>query len=133
LPGETYRFHHIHVFCSDLDATERWFIDAFDAQVAERRNSRGTPQTILMLGQLQLMLRPRRPDESLDPSVSTHFGIDHFGLGVDDLDAVAADLRRRGIPLEVEPMEWRPGLRIAFVRGPDDVRIELLEHAAPRG
>jgi len=38
-----------------------------------------------------------------------------------------AELKRRGADIAVEPRTIRPGVRIAFVRAPDDVRIELLQ------
>jgi glyoxylase I family protein len=53
--------------------------------------------------------------------------LDHLGLRVDDLDAAVAELKRRGAQVIVEPKTIRPGVRIAFLQGPDDVRIELLE------
>ena len=54
-------------------------------------------------------------------------GLDHFGLRVDDMDAAVAELKRRGAHFSVEPRTIRPGVRIAFVQAPDNVRIELLE------
>src|SRR5258707_840886 len=38
-----YQFHHIHVFCSDLDATQRWFTDGVGAELVGRADSRGVP------------------------------------------------------------------------------------------
>ena len=61
------------------------------------------------------------------PPIQKHFGTDHFGLSVNNLDGTIEELRSRGVFIEVEPWEFRPGVRIAFVRGPDDVRIELVE------
>ena len=57
-------------------------------------------------------------------------GLDHFGLRVNNLDEAAADLKSKGAEFSMEPKDLRPGLRIAFVRAPGDVRIELLERSA---
>ena len=54
-------------------------------------------------------------------------GLDHFGLRVDDMDEAVAELKRRGAQFTLEPRTIRPGVRIAFVQAPDNVRIELLE------
>ena len=51
----------------------------------------------------------------------------HFGFRVDNLDETVAELKRRGADIAVEPRTIRPGVKIAFVRAPDDVRIELLQ------
>ncbi len=61
--------------------------------------------------------------------VDPYVGLDHFGLQVDNLEEAAADLRSKGAEFSMEPKDLRPGLRIAFVRAPGDVRIELLERS----
>lgn len=127
MPGLTYRFNHVHVFCSDLEVTDRWLVEGMGAEVVERRDSAGVPATVLRLGGAQIILRGARPGENLTPPDSRHFGTDHFGYEVDDLDATAAELKRRGVNFEVEPFQFRPGVRIAYVLGPDRVRIELVE------
>ena len=125
-----YQFNHIHVFCSDLAATERWFVEGIGAELVERRDSRGTPASVLRLGGAQILLRGAREGENLALAGARHFGTDHFGLEVADVDATVAELKRRGVFVEVEPWDFRPGLRIAFVKGPDDVRIELVQPTA---
>ncbi|GIT43583.1 MAG: hypothetical protein Ct9H300mP11_15190 [Chloroflexota bacterium] len=65
------------------------------------------------------------PDGPVDPYV----GLDPFGLRVDNLDTASADLKSKGAEFSMEPKDLRPGLRIAFVRAPGDVRIELLERS----
>ena len=122
-----YDFNHVHIFCSDLEATERWLVDGIGATVMERRDSNGAPAVELKLAGARLLIRAGREGEQLAPAGARHFGTDHFGLGVRDLDATAAELKRRGVFFEMEPRQFRPGVRIAFVKGPDNVRIELVE------
>src|SRR4051794_29854958 len=57
----------------------------------------------------------------------THLGLEHIGLAVTNIDAVCADLKARGAEFTVEPHSPRPGLRMAFVRAPENVRIEVLQ------
>lgn len=57
-------------------------------------------------------------------------GYNHIALAVTDLDGTLAALAEQGIEPEKPP--YRPGgrttgSRIAFVRDPDDYRIELIE------
>jgi catechol 2,3-dioxygenase-like lactoylglutathione lyase family enzyme len=125
-----FEFNHVHIFCSDLEATERWLVDGIGATVMERRDSNGAPAVELRLAGTRLLIRAGREGEELAPAGARHFGTDHFGLGVRDLDATAAELKRRGVFFEMEPRQFRPGVRIAFVKGPDNVRIELVEASA---
>ncbi len=121
-----FRFDHIHINCTDLAASERWFIEGLGAEVTGRFDSFGVPVTHLSFAGLRVLLRPARPGEQLIPGPSARFGEDHFGVEVDNLDEAAAELKQRGVAFEMEPRDFGPGLRIAFVRGPDNVRIELM-------
>jgi catechol 2,3-dioxygenase-like lactoylglutathione lyase family enzyme len=122
-----YSFDHVHVFCSDLAATEKFFVDGMGAALVARRDSRGVPGVELNLGGARVLLRPKRENENLSEVTSRTFGTDHFGLKVSDVDATVAALRSRGVEIEVEPWDFAPTTRIAFVKGPDDVRIELVQ------
>ena len=73
----------------------------------------------------------RVPEDADVPSSPSepYIGLDHFGLRVESLDEAAAELKRLGAEFTLEPRTLRPGVKIAFVRAPDDVRIELLERS----
>jgi catechol 2,3-dioxygenase-like lactoylglutathione lyase family enzyme len=123
-----YQFHHIHIFCSDLTTSERWFVEQLGAEVVEHRDSRGVPSVLLRLGGAPITLRPQRDGENLAaPMTVPHFGADHFGLAVADVDATIEELRGRGVTIDVEPYQFTPSSRIAYVRGPDGVRIEFVQ------
>ena len=122
-----YQFHHIHIFSSDVQATERWLVEGIGAELVGRHDSRGVPTSTLRLGGAQILIRGAREGEQLARAAAPHFGTNHFGLEVTDIDATVAELRSRGVTIEVEPWDFRPGMRIAFVKGPDDVRIELVQ------
>jgi len=54
-------------------------------------------------------------------------GLEHIGLAVKDIDAVAASLKARGVVFTKEPTTLRPGTRVCFIAGPLGISIELLE------
>jgi catechol 2,3-dioxygenase-like lactoylglutathione lyase family enzyme len=54
-------------------------------------------------------------------------GLDHFGLTCSGIDAIAADLKAKGVEFTREPATVRPGVRVCFLRGPQGISIELLE------
>ena len=129
----TFEFEHAHIFCTDIAATEHWICDVMGGEVVERRMSRDVPALTLSLYGLTIFVRGELPDEGLAPSGPSHFGLDHFGLRVSDVDAAVELLRARGAEIEVEPWDFMPGSRLAFVRGPDGVRCELTQRGAPAG
>ena len=67
------------------------------------------------------------PTWSNSPPVTPYQGLDHFGLTVKDIDAVAAEIKAKGVEFTREPTTIRPGVRICFIRGPQGISIELLE------
>jgi catechol 2,3-dioxygenase-like lactoylglutathione lyase family enzyme len=56
-----------------------------------------------------------------DPKATAQYYHKMFG-------AKLADLKAKGAEFGVEPETIRPGVRIAYVRGPENARIELVEH-----
>ena len=73
-----------------------------------------------------MTIGPLPPDAKPNPA-NPYQGLDHFGLTVKGIDKVVADLKAKGVTFTTEPYEVRPGTRIAFLRTPDGVRIELLD------
>ena len=62
-----------------------------------------------------------------NPPTTPYQGLDHFGLTCTGIDAIAADLKAKGVEFTKEVTQARPGVRICFIRGPQGISIELLE------
>ncbi len=122
-----YHYDHVHLYCSDCEATERWFVEKIGAELVKRGQALGAPMSELRLGGGTVLIRGARPGEQFAPAGARRFGTDHFGLRVADVDTTIAELRRRGVTIDMEPKDFSPSMRIAFVKGPDDVRIELVQ------
>ena len=124
----TYRYDHMHVRSRDVKKTAEYYHQMFDAKIVESIQSDGKPRTDLDLNGLTIFIAAVPPDAPVPPApTDAYVGLDHFGLRVDDMDDAVAELKRRGADFMMEPRTIRPGVKIAFVRAPDNVRIELLE------
>jgi lactoylglutathione lyase len=123
-----YSYDHIHLRSRDPMVTAQYYQKMFDAKIVESIQSDGQPRIDLDINGLTVFLARVPADAKIgEAPVDPHLGLDHFGLRVDNLDAAYAELKQRGADFAVEPRTIRPGVKIAFVRGPDNVRIELLE------
>lgn len=123
-----YRYDHMHLRSRDVKTTAEYYQRMFDARIVESVQSDGKPRTDLDLNGLTIFIAPVPPDAAIPSAPTTPYvGLDHFGLRVDDMDDAVAELKRRGADFMMEPRAIRPGVRIAFVQAPDNVRIELLE------
>ena len=128
----TYRYEHMHVRSRDVKKTAEYYHQMFDAEIVESIQSDGKPRTDLDLNGLTIFIAAV-PAEAATPPAPTepYVGLDHFGLRVENMDEAVAELKRRGADFTMEPRVLRPGVKIAFVRAPDNVRIELLERSRP--
>ena len=72
--------------------------------------------------------RIARTGETLGPGdASAHHGLEHFGFDSQNLEADIARLEGLGARLLEGPIQVPNGPRVAFLRAPDDVRVELVE------
>jgi catechol 2,3-dioxygenase-like lactoylglutathione lyase family enzyme len=123
-----YRYDHMHLRSRDVKKTAEYYREMFDAEIVESIQSDGKPRTDLDLNGLTIFIAAVPPETTTPPAPSEPYvGLDHFGLRVENMDEAVADLKRRGATFTLEPRTIRPGVRIAFVQAPDNVRIELLE------
>jgi catechol 2,3-dioxygenase-like lactoylglutathione lyase family enzyme len=127
----TFTYDHVHLRSPDAEATARWYERMFGAEVIRSVQSDGRPRIDLNLGGVAVFIAQVPPEQIVaPPPQAPHLGLEHLGLRVEGIDAVVADLKAKGAEFTVEPKTIRPGVRIAFLRGPQNVPIELLDRNA---
>ena len=124
----SYQVDHLHLISPNIEETRDWYCDVFGGTVTFEGNFKGKQVYYIDVNGFNIIIIEQFPDEEpLPATIQTKEGLDHFGFAVDDMDAAAEDLRAKGVKFVVEPMQVRPGLRIAYIEAPDKVRIELSE------
>ena len=122
-----YTWDHIHLRSPNPESTAQWFEKMLGAEVI-RTMQQGQPRIDLKLGGTNIFIAPVTAGDGVNPPPSTPYqGLDHFGLTVNGIDAIAAELKAKGVKFSKEPTTVRPGVRICFLRGPEGISIELLE------
>jgi lactoylglutathione lyase len=125
----TFAYDHIHLRSTDPEKTAAYYERMFDAQII-RTMQDGKPRIDMKIGGQDVFIAPVPPGSGVNPPpVTPYQGLDHFGLRVKNIDKVVADLKAKGAEFTMEPTDIRPGVRIAFLRGPESVSIELLERS----
>ena len=125
-----YEFNHVHLKAPDPAKTAEWYVKAFNFKIVsdnvriwgDRFVRCQTPD-----GTVVNISGARTNEKMGDGDASAHYGIEHFGINVDNVDAEIARLTELGAKLLEGPIAVPGGNRIAFIKAPDDVRIELLE------
>ena len=123
-----YKYDHIHLRSQKPLETAKYFAKMFGAKIIESIQTDGQPRIDLDINGLAIFIAEAEHDLPLGPP-DPHQGLDHFGFRVENLDLAAADLRSKGVEVVEEPAIVRPGMKIAFIRAPGDVRIELVERS----
>ena len=125
-----FTWDHIHLRSPNPEATAAFYERMFGAEVI-RTMQQGKPRIDLKVGGANVFILPVVPGDKTNPPPTLPYqGLDHFGLSVTGIDAVVADLKAKGAEFTMEPNNIRPGIRIAFLRGPEGVSIELLERSS---
>lgn len=118
------KYLHTMVRVTDLPASLRFYRDALGLEVLRTKESEQGRFTLVFLA------APGDEDAQIelthnwDPEVYTggrNFG--HLAYAVDDIYATCAKLQLHGITILRPPRDGR----MAFVRSPDDISIELLQ------
>jgi catechol 2,3-dioxygenase-like lactoylglutathione lyase family enzyme len=126
-----YRINHIHLKSPDPLKTAQWYATAFnfkilsdDVRVFGDRFVRCQSED----GGMNVNISGARTGEHLGPGDATaHHGLEHFGFDCEHLETDIARLEGLGARLLEGPIQIPNGPRIAFLRAPDDVRVELIE------
>jgi len=124
------KYLHSMVRVRDLDASLRFYTDALGLIEVRRSEHAAGRFTLVYLAapgdeQAQVELTYNWPDErgtAEDYGSARNFG--HLAYGVDDIYALCARLQAAGVQILRPPRDGR----MAFVRSPDQISIELLQN-----
>ena len=120
-------FDHVHLISEDPHATASWYVEKLGGEIAQSGEVRGAPQIHVSFNGATIIVRGQRPGEQADNKGGLEWGADHFGFQVSkDFDGFCDGLKQKGIRFTLEPTNFNPTTRIAFIEAPDGVRIELV-------
>ncbi len=122
-----FTYDHLHIRTANPETTAKWFEHVFGAEVI-RTMQQGKPRIDVKLGGANIFIAPVAAGDGVNsPPTTPYQGLDHFGLSVTGIDAIAADMKAKGVEFTKEPTTVRPGTRVCFIRGPEGISIELLD------
>ena len=124
-----FKFDHVHLVCGDAEEMLSFFERVFGAErISFNPDFKGSPSGVLLLGSMRIFVRGLKSDEKPDAVAPGRVqGLDHFGIGVADVEEAAKWLKARGAEFSVEPYTGGMGGRmISYVKGPDNLDIEIV-------
>ena len=123
-------WYAIHLKTWDVQTTAAWYMK-FGLKNRQEDESNGSRTITLEIDGPPLVIT-QHPNAEAMPGIpkSQFLGIEHLGIGLDDFDAQIERLRQEGVEFFPESrLKVSPGERVAFVRAPDGVRLELTDSA----
>ncbi len=122
------RYLHAMVRVRDLDASLRFYRDALGLGETRRKDYPEGRFTLVYLcapGQPEAEIELTWNYDDEDYGSARNFG--HLAFRVDDIYAACERLQAHGVTISRPPRDGR----MAFVRSPDQISIELLQAGAP--
>lgn len=121
------KMEHFGIMVSDMDRSVQWYTTVLGLKLRQRVNlSETTELAFLTVGESEIELIYKKGPFSypLDGVVN------HLAFTVTDLDAIFAHLKEQKVTMisEAPVTATALGARIAFFRGPDGEKLELVEH-----
>ena len=123
------KFHHLHLKARDPEATVDWYQRAFGFTIVDKvkRPAGDLFISCKTTDGTMVIISGAKANETLGPGdAHTHLGLEHFAVATEDFDRDFAHLKSTGATVLEEPHTTPAGIRFAFFKGPDDVRIELM-------
>lgn len=124
-----YKINHIHIKSSDPEKDANWFIGAFNFRIINDEVRAVGDRFISCESEdgFRVNISGERTSEKLGPSdADPHYGLEHFGVDSKNIEADISRLESLGASLAEGPIE-QPGMKIAFLKTPGNVRVELIQ------
>jgi lactoylglutathione lyase len=125
-----FKINHIHIKSPDPRKTAEWYEKAFGFKIVSDETRVFGDRFIRCSsdGGMLVSFSNARSGETLGAAnPNAHWGLEHFAIECDDIDADIARLDKLGAKLQEGPIKAPNGVRFAFLGAPDGARIELLE------
>ncbi len=120
-------FDHVHLVSKDPKSTTSWYEEKLGGRVVNTSEVRGAPSIVVAFKGATVIIRGQRTGEEVRDKNGTEWGTDHFGFRIEgEFDLFCGELKKNGVKFTLDPMDFTPTVRIAFIEAPDGVSIELV-------
>ena len=127
------KYLHTMVRVTDIEQSLHFYRDALGLEVLSRRDHEAGRYTLVFLAapgdpSAQVELTYNWPKEGGGETYTGGRNFGHLAYAVDDIYATCQRLKDHGVTINRPPRDGR----MAFVRSPDNISVELLQAGAAR-
>ena len=115
----TLKLNHLHLKTKHPEKTANFYVDVLGAKIVSQNPDGGCRLDLhgLSLNVTDFLQSQKREQK---------YGMEHIAIDTDELDAIVAKLKARGINI-LEETTVSGGRRVCFFEGPDGVQLEFIE------
>ena len=124
-----FKYDHVHLVCADPIKAAAWYEKVLCATIKEvGKYPDGGDRVELDLAGTRILIRtPRNSGQCAQDNPRERRGLEHFGFKVGNMSDAVAYIKSQGIKFDLEPRIGPSGYNVAFIMGPDNVMVELVE------
>jgi len=121
---------HTRMRVNDIEASVRFYEQALGLVASKRFTSpRGAQLVFLRTPNSEEEIELCQMPAGVSPAVQVQPDLMHLAFEVENLEAFAAELARKGFALSDGPTQTGSGSVIAFIDAPEGYEVELIQHA----
>jgi glyoxylase I family protein len=122
------KIHHVAIIASDYAASKKFYTEILELPIIREnyRAERDSYKLDLQLGESEIELFSF-PNPPARPSTPEAVGLRHLCFYVDDVEAVVAELNRKGVETEPIRLDDYTNKKFTFFQDPDGLPLELHE------
>jgi lactoylglutathione lyase len=122
-----YKLLHTRMRVNDIEQTVKFYEQALGLTVSRRHTSpRGAQLVFLTTPGSEEEIEICQMPAGAEP-VKVQPDLMHLAFGVDNLEAFAAELKKKGFALSDGPTKTGSGSVIAFIDAPEGYEVELIQ------
>ncbi|MCK9229819.1 MAG: VOC family protein [Syntrophales bacterium] len=113
-------FHHAHLFASDINASLEFYQEMFGGIIVADIEMAGARNVFLQIGKGRLHFYDQPPRDEVRGAIH------HLGMETDDLEALVAHMKSRGVQFRKDIADfgfWK----YVMAPAPDNVLLELFQ------
>ena len=139
-----HRIDHVGIIVNDLPAAKAFFLDLGLEMLGEGKVEGGWVDRVVGLQDVKATLVMLRTpgggtnielakfympldEKGLQRPLANTLGIRHIAFAVEDIEAVVAKLKKKGVELFSEIQNYQNVYKLCYVRGPEGIILELAE------
>ncbi len=120
----SYHHHHTHLTSQNTEKTVEFYTQVMNAKITKIHGSGSGQMVDIDLGGVPVKISSRT---GADDALGQRYVVHHIALNVSNMEEFISNAKSKGVEFVVEAIQPQPGVKIAYIKAPDNVLLEIME------